>query len=68
MYLCSNVGKIVQQFDYSREGDEKDFMCAVASPTGQSVVIGSFNRLVTGKRASWTYIVHFLKCCLLLQT
>ncbi|XP_062507829.1 intraflagellar transport protein 172 homolog isoform X2 [Corticium candelabrum] len=38
-------GKIVQQFDYSREGDEKDFMCAVASPTGQSVVIGSFNRL-----------------------
>ena len=40
------VGKVVQQFDYSREADEKDFMCAVASPTGQSVVMGSFNRLV----------------------
>ena len=35
----------MQQFDYSRE-DEKEFMCAVASPSGHSVVIGSFNRFV----------------------
>jgi intraflagellar transport protein 172 len=43
--MYGDDGKVIQQFDYSREADEKDFMCAVASPTGQSVVIGSFNRL-----------------------
>lgn len=39
------TGQQMQQFDYSRE-DEKEFMCAVASPSGHSVVIGSFNRFV----------------------
>ena len=34
----------MQQFDYSKDEEEKDFMCAVASPSGQSVVIGSFDR------------------------
>lgn len=35
----------MQQFDYSREDNEKEFMCAVSSPSGQSLVLGSFNRL-----------------------
>ena len=39
------IGQLMQQFDYSRE-DEKEFMCAVASPSGHSVVIGSFDRFV----------------------
>jgi len=38
------TGKVVQQFDYSREDDEKEFMCAACSPSGQSFVLGSFDR------------------------
>ena len=38
------VGRIMQQFDYSREDDEREFTCAVCSPSGQSVVVGSFDR------------------------
>ncbi len=37
-------GKAIQQFDYSRDGDEKEFVCSAVSPSGQSVVIGSFDR------------------------
>ena len=51
------VGKVVQQFDYSREDDEKEFMCAAASPSGQTFVLGSFNRLRvynwSPRRESW---------------
>ena len=43
--LCT-TGKLIQQFDYSKEDGEKEFMCAVASPSGQSVVIGSFDRYI----------------------
>lgn len=42
--LCF-VGKIVQQFDYSKDDTEKEFTCATASPSGQSCVLGSFDRL-----------------------
>ncbi len=38
------AGKVVQQFDYSKEDDEKEFMCAACSPSGQSFVLGSFDR------------------------
>lgn len=38
-------GRVLQQFDYSREDDEHEFTCAVCSPSGQSVVVGSFDRL-----------------------
>ena len=38
------AGKVVQQFDYSREDNEKEFMCAASSPSGQSFVLGSFDR------------------------
>ena len=37
-------GRVQQQFDYSRDSDEREFTVAVCSPSGQSVVIGSFDR------------------------
>jgi intraflagellar transport protein 172 len=53
--LC--VGKVIQQFDYSRDDDEKEFMCAAASPSGQTFVLGSFSRLRvynwSPRRESW---------------
>lgn len=39
------IGKIVQNFDHSLEEDEKEFMCASCSPSGQCFVVGSFDRL-----------------------
>ena len=39
------TGKIVQQFDYSKDDNEKEFSCALSSPSGQSFVLGSFDRL-----------------------
>ena len=38
-------GRIIQQFDYSRDTDEHEFTVAISSPSGQSVVIGSYDRL-----------------------
>uniref|UniRef100_A0A8C6KYJ8 Intraflagellar transport 172 n=1 Tax=Nothobranchius furzeri TaxID=105023 RepID=A0A8C6KYJ8_NOTFU len=38
-------GQVLQNFDYSRDPSEKEFTVAVASPSGQSVVFGSFDRL-----------------------
>uniref|UniRef100_A0A3Q0QW63 Intraflagellar transport 172 n=1 Tax=Amphilophus citrinellus TaxID=61819 RepID=A0A3Q0QW63_AMPCI len=38
-------GHILQTFDYSRDRAEREFTVAVASPSGQSVVFGSFDRL-----------------------
>ncbi len=35
----------MQNFDHSLEEDEKEFMCASCSPSGQSFVVGSFDRL-----------------------
>ncbi len=37
-------GRVFQQFDYSRDDDEHEFTSAVCSPSGQSVVVGSFDR------------------------
>lgn len=52
-----HVGKVIQQFDYSRDDDEKEFMCAACSPSGQTFVLGSFNRLRvynwSPRRESW---------------
>ena len=44
MLPCLVSGRIMQQFDYSREDDEREFTTAVCSPSGQSVVVGSFDR------------------------
>ncbi|XP_068135903.1 intraflagellar transport protein 172 homolog [Hyperolius riggenbachi] len=38
-------GQIIQTFDYSRDPMEKELTAAVTSPSGQSVVIGSYDRL-----------------------
>ncbi|KAI9096123.1 hypothetical protein DFS34DRAFT_154359 [Phlyctochytrium arcticum] len=38
-------GHVMQEFDYSRDDEEQDFTVAEFSPSGQSVVIGSYNRL-----------------------
>ncbi|KAM7445695.1 hypothetical protein ABFA07_005947 [Porites harrisoni] len=38
-------GRTLQNFDYSRDDDEKEFTVAICSPSGQSVVVGSYNRL-----------------------
>ena len=51
------TGKILQQFDYAKEEGEKEFCCASTSPSGQSVVLGSFDQLRlfnwSPKRESW---------------
>ena len=39
------TGKILQHFDYSQDVDEKEFTCAISSPSGHTAVIGSFDRL-----------------------
>lgn len=39
-------GLVVQKSDYSQDDQEKEYTCASCSPSGQSVVLGSFNRLV----------------------
>ncbi|KAM4529832.1 intraflagellar transport protein 172 homolog [Fundulus diaphanus] len=41
----SREGQVLQSFDYSRERSEREFTAAVTSPSGQSVVFGSFDRL-----------------------
>ena len=33
-----------QQFDYSKDEGEKEFVCASTSPSGQAIVLGSFDR------------------------
>ena len=38
-------GRILQNFDYTKDDDEKEFTVAICSPSGQSVVVGSYNRL-----------------------
>ena len=35
-----------QLFDYSKDDREKEFSCASSSPTGQAIVLGSFDRCV----------------------
>ncbi|KAI8611221.1 hypothetical protein BC830DRAFT_1069003 [Chytriomyces sp. MP71] len=39
-------GRVLQDFDYSRDEDEQEFTVIEFSPSGQSVVVGSFNRQV----------------------
>ncbi|MBN3302921.1 IF172 protein, partial [Amia calva] len=50
-------GHVIQTFDYSRDLSEKEFTVASTSPSGQSVVIGSYDRLRvfnwSPRRSSW---------------
>uniref|UniRef100_A0A665WJH3 Intraflagellar transport protein 172 homolog n=1 Tax=Echeneis naucrates TaxID=173247 RepID=A0A665WJH3_ECHNA len=41
----SREGQILQTFDYTREQTEREFTVATTSPSGQSVVFGSYDRL-----------------------
>uniref|UniRef100_A0A8C4WQ59 Intraflagellar transport protein 172 homolog n=1 Tax=Eptatretus burgeri TaxID=7764 RepID=A0A8C4WQ59_EPTBU len=43
--VYGHEGQQLQQFDYSRDPTEKEFTVAEGSPSGQSVVIGSYDRL-----------------------
>lgn len=36
--------RVIQTFDYSRDESEKEFTVSATNPSGQSVVIGSYNR------------------------
>ncbi|XP_040282805.1 intraflagellar transport protein 172 homolog [Bufo bufo] len=38
-------GQVIQTFDYSRDPSERELSVAVTSPSGQSVVVGSHDRL-----------------------
>lgn len=44
----SRDGHLLQTFDYSRDPAEKAFTVACGSPSGQSVVFGSFDRSAEG--------------------
>ncbi|XP_042189213.1 intraflagellar transport protein 172 homolog [Callorhinchus milii] len=50
-------GHVIQQFDYGRDPGEKEFTVAATSPSGQSVVIGSYDRLRvlnwSPRRSAW---------------
>lgn len=39
-------GHVLQTFDYNHDRSEKEFTVAATSPSGQSVVFGSFDRSV----------------------
>lgn len=39
-------GHVLQTFDYNHDRTEKEFTVAATSPSGQSVVFGSFDRSV----------------------
>lgn len=39
------TGKIVKHYDYSRDDTEKEFTVACCSPSGQSVAVGSYDRV-----------------------
>ncbi|XP_076029417.1 intraflagellar transport protein Oseg2 isoform X2 [Oratosquilla oratoria] len=43
--VYTKTGKMTQQFDFSRDTTEREFTTAVSSPSGQAVVIGSYDRL-----------------------
>ncbi|KAB7506029.1 Intraflagellar transport protein [Armadillidium nasatum] len=43
--MYSRNGKIEQQFDFSRDATEREFTTIACSPSGQAVVVGSYDRL-----------------------
>lgn len=44
----SREGHILQTFDYTRDRTERELTVAATSPSGQSVVFGSYDRSVCG--------------------
>ncbi|CAF1635554.1 unnamed protein product [Rotaria magnacalcarata] len=43
--VYSKDGKILQQFDYSREINEREFSTGICNPTGQECVFGSYDHI-----------------------
>ncbi|CAH1372030.1 unnamed protein product [Tenebrio molitor] len=43
--VFNNNGKLVKNFDYGKDASEHEFTTATCSPSGQAVVVGSFDRL-----------------------
>lgn len=42
----NETGRVLQQFDYTSGHHEKEFTVAMRDPSGQNVVLGSFDRFV----------------------
>ncbi|KAF6776162.1 hypothetical protein AHF37_05369 [Paragonimus kellicotti] len=57
IYVYSREGRVLQQFDYSKDDTEKEFTVAVSSPSGHSVAFGSFDRIRifawSPRKSSW---------------
>ncbi|KAK4876609.1 hypothetical protein RN001_009115 [Aquatica leii] len=43
--VYNSQGKVIKQFDYTKDTSEHEFTKAACSPSGQAVVIGSFDRI-----------------------
>ncbi|PIK55820.1 putative intraflagellar transport protein [Apostichopus japonicus] len=56
--MYTRDGKILQQFDYNQEKDEHEFTVAVSSPSGQSAVVGSYNRKGKWEEANMKEIMN----------
>ncbi len=52
-----NFGNLVQKFDYTNDEKAREFSMAAFNPTGDTVVVGSFNRYYvynfSSKRNQW---------------
>ncbi|KER27764.1 hypothetical protein T265_05253 [Opisthorchis viverrini] len=57
IYVYNRQGRVIQQFDYSKDDTEKEFTVAVCSPSGQTVAFGSFDRIRlyswSPRKSSW---------------
>ena len=51
-------GRVMQHFDYRTDEDEREFTTAITSPSGQSVVIGSYDRFVALFSVCLTYFYN----------
>lgn len=45
--VYNRTGKLMQTFDHSKDPTEREFTAMVPSPSGQTVLVGSFDRLGT---------------------
>lgn len=45
VFYTTDNGAMFQQFDYFHDSTEKEFTVMCASPSGQAVVVGSFDRI-----------------------
>lgn len=53
----NSSGKVTKTFDYTRDNEEKELTVACCSPSGQSVAVGSWNKLRifdwSPRRSTW---------------